>query len=142
MNKGKFAQEIVKVLANTNTSLSNNDKAKNRKKGMSDVCMAQGLLKDAFPPRRYGKVESAFYEAHKYISRRVHKQFTLRRVRSIWEGTARRIDSEEMEALKAALIEEHLREQRELRTRLASLDEKIAAFDAGLAGETLAQGRR
>ncbi|WP_348649135.1 hypothetical protein [Rhizobium sp. WYCCWR 11152] len=143
MNKGNFAQEIVKVLANENTGLSNNDTTKpNRKKGMSDVCMAQGLLRDAFPPRRYGKVESAFYEAHKFISRRVRKQFTLRRVRSIWEGTARRIDSEEMEALKAALIEEHVREQRELRTRLASLDEKIAAFDAGMAGEALAEGRR
>jgi hypothetical protein len=143
VNKGNFAQEIVKVLANENTGLSNNDKTKpNRKKGMSDVCMAQGLLRDAFPSRRYGKVESAFYEAHKFISRRVRKQFTLRRVRSIWEGTARRIDSEEMEALKAALIEEHVREQRELRTRLASLDEKIAAFDARMAGEVLAEGRR
>jgi hypothetical protein len=141
--KGNFAQENVKVLGNTNTSLSNNDKEKrNRKKGMSDVCLAQGLLRDAFPPRRYGKVESAFYEAHKFISRRVHKQFTLRRVRSIWEGTARRIDNEEMEALKAALIEEHMREQRELRTRLASLDEKIAAFDARISREALAEGRR
>jgi hypothetical protein len=143
LNKGNFAQENVKVLGNTNTSLSNNDKEKrNRKKGMSDVCLAQGLLRDAFPPRRYGKVESAFYEAHKFISRRVHKQFTLRRVRSIWEGTARRIDNEEMEALKAALIEEHMREQRELRTRLASLDEKIAAFDARISREALAEGRR
>lgn len=123
------------MLGNMNTSLSNNDKAKpNRKKGMSDVCLAQGLLKDAFPSRRYGKVESAFYEAHKFISRRVHKQFTLRRVRSIWEGTARRIDSEEMEALKAALIEEHKREQFELRARLASLDEKLAAFNESRAG--------
>jgi hypothetical protein len=141
--KGNFAQENVKVLGNTNTSLSNNDKEKrNRKKGMSDVCLAQGLLRDAFPPRRYGKVESAFYEAHKFISRRVHKQFTLRRVRSIWEGTARRIDNEEMEALKAALIEEHMREQRELRTRLASLDEKIAAFDARISREALEEGGR
>lgn len=132
------------MLGNTNTSLSNNDKAtaNRKKKGMSDVCLAQGLLRDAFPSRRYGKVESAFYEAHKFISRRVHKQFTLRRVRSIWEGTARRIDSEEMEALKAALIEEHQREQRELRAKLASLDEKIAAFDARKTGEALAEGGR
>jgi hypothetical protein len=144
LNKSNISQRNVTVLGNMNTSLSNNDKAKpNRKKGMSDVCLAQGLLKDAFPSRRYGKVESAFYEAHKFISRRVHKQFTLRRVRSIWEGTARRIDSEEMEALKAALIEEHLREQRELRARLASLDEKIAAIDARNSGEALAEsGRR
>lgn len=128
------------MLATSNEGLSNDDKQKrNRKKGMSDVCMAQGLLRDAFPPRRYGKVESAFYEAHKFISRRVQKQFTMRRVRSIWEGTARRIDSEEMEALKAALYEESRREQEELRARLASLDEKIAAFDARMARESLAR---
>ena len=127
------------MLGNENTTLSNNDKRKpNRKKGMNDICLAQGLLRDAFPARRYGKVEGAFYEAHRFISRRVQKQFTLRRVRSIWEGTARRIDSEEMEALKAALFEEHQREQRELRARLASLDEKIAAFDARVAGEKVA----
>jgi hypothetical protein len=143
VDKSNIAERIVKMLGTDNGCLSNDDKAKrHRKKGMSDVCMAQGLLKDAFPPRRYGKVESAFYEAHKFISRRVQKQFTIRRVRSIWEGTARRIDSEEMEALKAALYEESRREQLELRARLASLDEKIAAFDARVAREALAEGRR
>ena len=35
-----------------------------------------------------------------------------------------------MEALKAALQEEAHREQNELRARLASLDERIAAFEA------------
>ena len=106
--------------ANENTNLSSDDKAKiNRKKGMSDICVAQSLLRDAFPSRRYGKVEAAFYEAHKFISRRVRKDFTMRRVRSIWEGTARRIDSEEMDALREAVKEEARREQIELRTRLA-----------------------
>lgn len=95
---------------------------------MSDVCVAQGLLRDAFPTRRYGKVEAVFYEAHRYISRRVNKDFTMRRVRSIWEGKARRIDSEEMDALREALLEEAIREKCELRARLAALDEKIAAF--------------
>lgn len=97
---------------------------------MSDVFVAQGLLRDAFPTRRYGKVEAVFFEAHKYISRRVRKEFTMRRVRSIWEGSARRIDSEEMDALREALLEEAFREQCELRARLAALDEKIAAFEA------------
>ena len=106
--------------SNDSENLSNNDKAKiNRKKGMSDICVAQSLLRDAFPSRRYGKVEAAFYEAHKFISRRVRKDFTMRRVRSIWEGTARRIDSEEMDALREAVKEEARREQIELRTRLA-----------------------
>jgi len=119
------------VQANKKTSLSSDDKAKiNRKKGMSDICVAQSLLRDAFPSRRYGKVEAAFYEAHKFISRRVRKDFTMRRVRSIWEGTARRIDSEEMDALREAVKEEARREQIELRTRLAVLDAKIASYDA------------
>lgn len=117
--------------ANENTNLSSDDKVKiNRKKGMSDICVAQSLLRDAFPSRRYGKVEAAFYEAHKFISRRVRKDFTMRRVRSIWEGTARRIDSEEMDALREAVKEEARREQIELRTRLAALDAKIAAYEA------------
>lgn len=97
---------------------------------MSDICVAQSLLRDAFPSRRYGKVEAAFYEAHKFISRRVRKDFTMRRVRTIWEGTARRIDSEEMDALREAVKEEARREQIELRTRLAALDAKIASYDA------------
>lgn len=100
---------------------------------MSDICAAQNLLRDAFPVRRYGKVEAAFYEAHRFISRRVQKDFTMRRVRSIWEGKARRIDSEEMDALRQAKIEETRREQKELRARLAALDEMLASVDAALA---------
>lgn len=109
---------------------------------MSDVFYAQSLLKEAFPRSRYGKVDAVFYEARKFINKRVNKEITLRRVRTIWEGTARRIDSEEMEALKAALHEEERREQRELRARLASLDEKIAAFDALTARQAVAEGGR
>ena len=66
----------------------------------------------------------------------------MRRVRSIWEGTARRIDSEEMDALREAVKEEARREQIELRTRLASLDEKIAAFDAATSRQAVAPDRR
>jgi len=106
---------------------------------MNDVCLAQNLMRDAFPARRYGKVEAAFFEAHRFISRRVSKEFTLRRVRSIWEGTARRIDSEEMDALRAALVEESRREQRELRARLAALDEKVASFEAAAHRQAMAR---
>lgn len=128
------------MASNDREILSKHDKGnRNRKQGMSDVCLAQNLMRDAFPARRYGKVEAAFYEAHRFISRRVSKEFTLRRVRSIWEGTARRIDSEEMDALRAALVEESRREQRELTARLASLDEKIAAFEAAAHREAVAR---
>ncbi len=101
-----------------------------RKKKMSPAIEARMLLRDAFPLARYGKLENVFYRAVKFVSPRVDKAFTPRRARSIWEGTARRIDSDEMDALRAALIEESKNEARELRARLASLDEKIAAFEA------------
>ena len=97
---------------------------------MSDVFYAQNLFREAFPEQRYGSVKAALYEAHRFLSRKVTKEFTYRRARSIHEGKARRIDAEEMEALKLALIEESKREQQNLRARLASLDEKIAAADA------------
>lgn len=111
----------------------------NKDKRMSDVYFAQSIFREAFPQRRYGSVKAALYEAHRFLSRRVRKDFTERRVRSIWEGTAKRIDAEEMEALKAALLEEATREQNELRARLASLDEKIAAFEAAAHRETMAE---
>lgn len=119
--------------------LSKRDKqTSNKGKRMSDVFYAQNIFREAFPQRRYGSVKAALYEAHRFISRRVRKDFTERRVRSLWEGTAKRIDAEEMEALKAALMEESRREQHELRARLALLDEKIAAAEARGHRETMA----
>lgn len=110
--------------------MSNRDKQTSiRGKRMSDVFYAQNIFREAFPQRRYGSVKAALYEAHRFLSRRVRKDFTERRARSLWEGTAKRIDAEEMEALKAALHEEARREQIEIRARLAALDEKLAAFE-------------
>ena len=97
---------------------------------MSDAFYAQNLFREAFPEGRYGSVKAALYEAHRFLSRKLAKDFTYRRARSIHEGTARRIDAEEMEALKLALIEENKREQQNLRARLASLDEKLASYEA------------
>lgn len=105
-----------------------NEKIKVKK--MSDVFAAQSLLKDAFPLRRYGKLDNVFYESCRFVNRLVRKDFTQRRARSIWEGTARRIDAEEMDALKAALLEETRREAQELRARLAALDETLAVREA------------
>lgn len=122
-----------------NKSLGDRPKQKrNKGKSMSDVFAAQSLFREAFPLRRYGKLENVFYESCRFINRLVHKDFTHRRARSIYEGTARRIDAEEMEALKAALMEESHREQRELRARLASLDEKLAGYEAAAHRETMA----
>jgi hypothetical protein len=109
-----------------------------RKKVMSPTLTAKNLMRDAWPLQRYTKLDNIFYEAVRFISPRVTKEFTARRARSIWEGTARRIDSDEMDALRAALIEESKIEARELRSRLASLDQKIASFEAVAHRQTLA----
>lgn len=124
-------QKDDKVLEHHNTDLGSQPKANatNRKKVMSAVFEAQETFRGAWPLRRYGKLDNVFYQAVRFIAPRVQKEFTIRRARSIYEGTARRIDSEEMDALRAALVEESRVEQRELRARLAALDEKIAAFE-------------
>ena len=119
------------------------ENSRNKVRKMSDVFQAQALLRTAFPPQRYGKLDNVFYEATRFVNKHVHKHFTLRRARSIWEGTARRIDSEEMDALRLAKIEETRREQRDLRARLAALDEMLASVDAALACPPLAgEGER
>lgn len=115
---------------------------KRRKKVMSSAIFeARDLFREAFSLRRYGKLDNAFYHAVRFISPKVQKEFTARRARSIHEGTARRIDSEEMDALREAVKEEARREQIELRTRLASLDAKIAAFDAATSRQAVAADR-
>lgn len=95
---------------------------------------ARSLFREAFSLSRYGKLDNAFYHAVRFIGPRVNKQFTVRRARSIHEGTARRIDSDEMDALREAVMEEARREQTELRARLAALDAKIAVYDASEIG--------
>lgn len=112
--------------------------SKRRTKVMSSAIFeARDLFREAFSLRRYGKLDNAFYHAVRFISPKVQKEFTTRRARSIHEGTARRIDSEEMDALREAVKEEARREQIELRTRLAALDAKIAAFDAATSRQTV-----
>lgn len=101
---------------------------------MSDVSFCKDLMQEAFPKRRYGSVFSAQVEAFNFLRRHVDKNMTLRRVRSIWEGTAKRIDGEEKDALRRAKLEEAKREQRELRQRLSDLDAALASLDQGSAG--------
>ena len=100
---------------------------------MSDTIYARELIREAFPKERHGSVIAAQCAAYSSIRKAVNKEITLRRVRSIWEGKARRIDNEEAVALRRAKIEEARREQIELRQRLSRLDAAIAALDADLA---------
>lgn len=102
---------------------------------MSDTAFARELIREAFPAQRHGSVKAAQYAAYSYVRGFVAKEITLRRIRSMWEGRARRIDNEEAEALRRAKIEEARREQTILRQRLSDLDAALAALDQGMAGE-------
>ncbi|CAN7451595.1 hypothetical protein LJR235_002911 [Pararhizobium sp. LjRoot235] len=135
-----IAQETDKVLGSHDKDLGFKPKRQkqNRGKVMSAVFEARSLFRDAFPQERYGKLENVFYEARRFMNELLEKDFTLRRARSIWEGTVRRIDSEEMDALRLAVIEESRREKEELRARLDALDEKLAAYEAASHRETMA----
>lgn len=119
------------MLGDNDKTLGSDPKAPNRKTVMSTVCEARNEFLQAFPRHRYGKLDSLFYHAVRVIAPKVNKQFTVRRARSIYEGTARRIDSDEMDALRAARIEELKREHRETRARIEILDRKIASLGAG-----------
>jgi len=132
-------QEISKVLENHIEKLERCSKGR---KSMSDVVIAQGMIRDAFPRDLYGGYKAAVYAAYRYISPRVSKQFTLRRAAAIWNGEARRIDMEEAAALETALIEEAQNETKRLRARLVALDEKIAAFSERTDREAVAKNRR
>lgn len=118
-------------------NLSKGDKGRK----MNDVLETHALFIQAFPERRYQSVKDMLCAAVIDMNRRVSKQFTYRRARTIWEKTARRIDGEEKDALRQAIIEEDRREQKELRARLAALDERLASIDQELPGGALAAVR-
>lgn len=102
---------------------------RDRERGMSDTAYYQGMMRDSFPKWRYGGAKAAIYAGYRFIAPKVTKHFTERRARSIWEGTAARIDAEEADALRRAQIEEAKREYRELQDRLASLESSLAVAD-------------
>lgn len=124
-----------KVSRNDPKNLSDRDKA------MSDIAYAKRLMDEAFPPQRFGNVQSALLEAYRFmkpkVEPRIERPFTFRRVRSLHEGSARRVDGAELDALKLAQIEEARREHRELRARLAHLEEALAMADAVEAGASV-----
>lgn len=97
---------------------------------MNDVLEAQALFKEAFPRWRYASVKDMINDGYRTLSKLVAKDITHRRVETIWQGTARRIDGEEKDALRVTLREKDRHEQIQLRARLAALDERIASYDS------------
>ncbi|GMB80518.1 hypothetical protein NN6n1_13000 [Shinella zoogloeoides] len=106
---------------------------------MNATVAARQIIREAWPLSRHGKVANIIHHVVRFVGPRVAKPFTSRRALAIWHGEARRIDSEEMDALRQALIEEQKREQRELRARLAELDKALAASDPAFFGASVAQ---
>lgn len=104
---------------------------RDKRSSMSDTTFSMNAIKEAFPEKRYGSAKNAQYEAFCFLRKRVSKEITMRRIRSIWEGAARRIDGEEKDALREAKIEEARREQRDIRQRLTKIDAFLASVDAG-----------
>ncbi|MCH4542946.1 hypothetical protein [Ochrobactrum sp. A-1] len=103
-----------------------------------DTVEAQRMMRDAFPTRRTGSVKASIYQAYRALKPLLIKDFTPRRARSIWEGAARRIDGEEMNALRQLKIMEARREREEVSERLAQLDAALALLDQATASGSLA----
>lgn len=53
---------------------------------MDDVLEAQELFKAAFPRWRYASVKEMVNDGYAFLSRRLSKDVTHRRVETIWQG--------------------------------------------------------
>ncbi len=93
---------------------------------MSDAVYAKELVREVYRPDLYGSVKAALYQAYRDLNKRTRKEITPRRVRSFWDGTAKRIDGEELDALRAQRAEHFQDEQLRLRQRLAEVDAFLA----------------
>jgi len=62
---------------------------------MSDVATAQELIQSSFPAHRHGNIKAAIYAAYRKL-----RLSTERRAESIWYATAKRIEANEMDALR------------------------------------------
>lgn len=122
----------------TDKVLSKNDKSTS----MSDTVFAKETIQEAFPKLRYGSVIAAQCEAYTFLRKRVTKNITMRRVRSLWEGAAKRIDGEEKDALREAKIEEARNEYKTLRSRLEQIEGFLAVAGQEAGGAPLDSGRQ
>jgi len=112
---------------------------------MSDVSMAQHLLQETWPERAGRPVKACIaliFDAVRRVERHLPepvlrerpRQWTERRVRSIWNGEARRIDSYEMSDLERAAAEEARNEFTTSIKRAARMAQFLAAQDADFHG--------
>lgn len=109
---------------------------------VTDGTYAQELLQEAFPVRKGRNITAAIGEAFEALKRRERslpkqvvadrdRQWTERRVRSLWSKTARRVDHYEIQDLTAIAVEEARNERQRLRAREARLASFLASHSAG-----------
>lgn len=112
---------------------------------MSDVTMAQGLMQETWPEKSGRPVKTCIamiFDAVRRVERHLPetvlrerpRQWTERRVRSIWNGEARRIDNYEMSDLEKAAAEEARSEFTSSIKRAARMAAFLEAQDADFHG--------
>jgi len=116
------------------------DRSAKKSEMYSDVTTAQHLLQETWPERAGRPVKTCIaliFDAVKRIERSLPepmlrerpRQWTERRVRSIWSGEARRIDNYEMSDLERAAAEEAANEFDISIKRAARMAQFLAAQD-------------
>lgn len=113
---------------------------------MSDVAIAQRLLHEAWPTRHgrpaktcMSTILDALKRHERHLQRidprsfEYRRPWTARRVRSIWEGDARRIDSYEMGDLELVAVEAAHAERQEAIARAGRLERFISSVGAASA---------
>lgn len=121
---------------------------------MTDAHYAADLIHDTYPIRAGRNVKAAIGDAFEALKRRERglpagvlrerpRQWTERRVRSLWFREARRIDHYEIEDLTAIAVEEARIERQRLKAREERLIAILAAAETGEDGGASHQnGRR
>lgn len=109
---------------------------------MTDTHFAAELIHEAYPVNPARNVKAAIGDAFEALKRRERnlpqdvlrerpRQWTERRVRSLWFREARRVDHYEIQDLTAVAVEEARLERQRLQARQDRLAALIAAADAG-----------
>lgn len=119
---------------------------------MTDAHYAAELIQETYPIRAGRNVKAAIGDAFLALKQRERqlprevlrdrpRQWTERRVKSLWFREAKRVDHYEIQDLTAVAVEEARRERQYLKAREERLSAILAAADAsGLGEETHEKG--
>lgn len=112
---------------------------------VTDTTIAQNIVQEAFPVTANRNIKAAIGDAFEALKRRERtlpadvlrrrpRQWTERRVRSLWHREARRIDHYEINDLAAVAVEEARIERQRVRARAARLEALLASAMASASG--------